>query len=87
MARSGQQTELIGKIMWHRISFVAESRNLPADELTAFAFAKVERYGLVVDRGSVEVSTWQADALIRDYMAQAAANNQEGKKSFRCIRF
>lgn len=65
--------------MWHRLSFVAESRSLPKDELTAFALEHTERYGLVVDRGSVEVNTWNVDALVRDFEARATAVNQEGK--------
>jgi len=64
--------------MWHRLSFVAESLCVSAAELTAFALANLEKYGIVVDRGSAEVSTWHVDALVRDFKAfwpQAVRSN------------
>lgn len=33
--------------MWHTLSFVAESRRLDAQQLTAFALAHVDRYGIL----------------------------------------
>ncbi|MBC8741723.1 hypothetical protein F6X40_34755 [Paraburkholderia sp. UCT31] len=55
--------------MWHRVSFVAESRRLPAAELEAFAAANPSTYGIVSELGYPEVNTWHVDKLVADFRA------------------
>lgn len=58
--------------MWHSIGFVAESRGLNATALEAFATGAGDKYGLVCERGAVEVSTWHVDALVKDFISAAS---------------
>jgi len=55
--------------MWHSLSFVAESRQLDAGDLTSFALSHQDKYGIVQDRGEPEVNTWHVDQLVADFNA------------------
>lgn len=55
--------------MWHKLAFVAESRRLDAQQLSAFALARVEQYGLITGK-QTEVNTWHVDQLVEDYRGQ-----------------
>lgn len=58
--------------MWHPIPFVAESRRLDADALTAFAMANQDKYGIAIDSGRPEVNTWHVDKMVADFKAAHA---------------
>lgn len=62
--------------MWHSIAFVAESRRLDAAALETFATSAGEKYGLVSDRGAVEVNTWHVDALVKDFISAASLSDE-----------
>lgn len=58
--------------MYHRISEVAKTYKFDQYKFNEFCFANVDKYGLIftksLERGpELEVGTWYADALIRDF--------------------
>ncbi|WP_425952983.1 hypothetical protein [Ralstonia pseudosolanacearum] len=58
--------------MWHKITFVAESRRIAPEALQRFATDRREQYGLVNDGTGLEVSTWHVDKLVADFNASVA---------------
>ena len=55
--------------MWHPLEYVAQSRQIDPDKLKRFALDNGDKYGVIKENGSVEVSTWHVDKLIEDFRA------------------
>lgn len=76
--------------MWHRLSFVAESRRVDASALERFAVERKDQYGLVNDGSAWEVSTWHVDKLIADFKASAdspAGGLSRASDSGPCVQY
>ena len=59
--------------MWHTIKFVAQSRGLDVQALTAFASKQSGTCGVITSGALAEVSTWHVDQLVADFLASEAA--------------
>lgn len=66
--------------MWHSLAFVAASRNVDTKELTEFALADIDRYGISDGVCGPEVNTWHVDALVRDFKANQSSEKQRQEK-------
>ena len=55
--------------MWHKLSFVAESRNLDPEVFKHYALTWKEKYSIVDEGTGPEVNTWNVDTLVADYKA------------------
>ncbi len=62
--------------MWHSLKFVAESRRVNGEALTAFAMAHQDKYGIATDRVEPEVNTWNVDQLVRDFKTLPAPEDE-----------
>jgi hypothetical protein len=56
--------------MWHTTESIATSRFFDAKKLTAFAVENENKYGVVQEEDRVEVNTWYANDLCKDFLAQ-----------------
>lgn len=65
--------------MWHPIKRVAETFFLDERRLRDFAIKNEKKYEIIIDKNSVEVNTWHADALIKDFRAEEATKKETEK--------
>jgi hypothetical protein len=58
--------------MWHPLTFVADERSLDAEQLTTYALANQDKYGIINEHGRAQVNTWHVDALVAAFQIHAA---------------
>jgi len=56
--------------MWNTTKMIASNQFLPEAELTAFAIANEDKYGVDIDKNGVPwISNWYVDSLMKDFRA------------------